>query len=205
MSGVEVAGLVLGALPLLLVGLQFYAEGIAVTKRYWKYREEVNSLLDDLEAENAVYQNSIEMLLLGVVDAVDVTEFLANPGDELWKAASFQRRLKKRLGTSYDPYLSTIIKLEKSAEKFKERLKLSDTGQPQISQPQAFEEHYKRLKFSLSKSDYLDLITTIRHANTVLHRLTFQRQNIGNQQCGEKISVPDFRNINERAQGSIQS
>lgn len=32
MSGVEVAGLVLGALPLSSAGLQFYAEGIAVTK-----------------------------------------------------------------------------------------------------------------------------------------------------------------------------
>lgn len=129
MSGVEVAGLVLGALPLLLAGLQFYAEGIAVTKRYWKYREEVNSLLNDLKAENAVYQNSIETLLLGVVDAKDVTEFLANPGGDLWKAASFERRLKQRLGTSYDPYLTTVLKLQRSAEKFNERLKLGDSGQ----------------------------------------------------------------------------
>jgi hypothetical protein len=129
MSGIEVAGLVLGALPLLLAGLQFYAEGIAVTKRYWKYREEVNSLLDDLKAENAVYQNSIETLLLGVVDAKDVTEFLANPGGELWMTASFERRLKKRLGTSYDPYLSTVLKLRTTAEKFKERLKLGNSGQ----------------------------------------------------------------------------
>jgi hypothetical protein len=217
MSGVEVAGLVLGALPLLLAGLQFYAEGIAVTKRYWKYREEVNSLLDDLKAENAVYQNSIETLLLGVVDAKDVTEFLANPGGELWKAASFEGRLKKRLGASYDPYLSIVTKLRTTAEKFKDRLKLGDSGQvcsrfrtcddradtlqPQFTQPQAFKEHYKRLRFSLSKSDYSDLITTIRHANTVLHRLTFQRQNIENQQRGEKSSIPDFQNINERAHG----
>ena len=82
MSGVEVASLVLGALPLLLAGLQFYAEGIAVTKRYWKYREEVNSLLDDLKAENAVYKNSIETLLLGVVDSKNAAGFLASPGGE---------------------------------------------------------------------------------------------------------------------------
>lgn len=129
MSGVEVAGLVLGALPLILAGLQFYGEGIAVTKRYWKYREEVNSLLDDLKAESAVYQNSIETLLLGVIDARDVTEFLANPGGELWKAPDFERKLRKRLGASYDPYLSTILKLRTIAEAFKARLKLSATGQ----------------------------------------------------------------------------
>jgi len=39
MSGIEVAGLVLGAIPLILAGLQFYGEGINVTKRYWKYKE----------------------------------------------------------------------------------------------------------------------------------------------------------------------
>jgi hypothetical protein len=73
--------------------------------------------------------------------------------------------------------------------------------QPQFSQPQAFKEHYKRLKFSLSKSDYADLINTIRYANTVLHRLTFQRQNIENQQHAERKSIPNFQSINERAHG----
>ncbi|KAF1926714.1 uncharacterized protein M421DRAFT_102150 [Didymella exigua CBS 183.55] len=201
MSGVEVAGLVLSAMPLLLAGLQLYAEGIAVTKRFWKYREEVNSLLDDLTAESAVYQNSIETLLLGVVEAKDVAEFLANPGGELWKTASFERKLKRRLDTSYESYLTTILKLQTTTEKFKERLRLGKSGQPQFSQPQAFKEHYKRLRFSLSKSDYADLINTIRHANTALHRLTFQRLHIENQQHAERISTPNFRSINERAQG----
>jgi hypothetical protein len=58
-SGVEAAGIVLGAIPLILAGLQFYAEGIGVTKRYWKYREEVNSLLVELRTENSIYINSI--------------------------------------------------------------------------------------------------------------------------------------------------
>lgn len=217
MSGVEVAGLVLGALPLLLAGLQFYSQGIAVTKRYWKYREEVNSLLSDLQAEYAVYQNSIETLLLGVVDAKDVMAFLADPGGKLWRTSSFERRLKQRLSTSYDPYLATVVRLQDAADAFKEKLKLDYAGQvcdclpwrrgvadilqPQFAQPQTFKVHYKRLKFSLNKRDYAELMIRIKNANTILHRLTFQRQNIESQQCATKISVPDFRNINERARG----
>ncbi len=42
-TGVETAGLVLGAIPLILAGLQFYVEGIDCTKRYWKYKECVNT------------------------------------------------------------------------------------------------------------------------------------------------------------------
>jgi hypothetical protein len=219
MSGVEVAGLVLGALPLLLAGLQLYAEGIAVTRRYGKYREEINSLLDDLKAEKSVYQNSIETLLLGIVDAKDVEEFIAHPGGELWKAPIFERKLRKRLGTSYNSYLDTILRLQTTAEKFRERLKLGSSGQvhcsfqalrystdvlqPEFSQPQAFKEHYKRLKFSLSKAGYSDLMVTIRHANTVLHRLTFQRQNIESQQRATRVTVPNFKRINDRAQNFL--
>lgn len=40
-TGVEAAGLVLGSIPLILAGLEFYAKGINVTKRYWKYKEYV--------------------------------------------------------------------------------------------------------------------------------------------------------------------
>ena len=78
---------------------------------------------------------------------------------------------------------------------------ITDVLQPQFSQPQAFKEHYKRLKFSLNKSDYVDLMNAIRHANTVLDRLIFQRLHIENQQRADRVSIPNFKNINERAQG----
>lgn len=130
-TGVEVAGLVLGSLPIVLAGLEFYARGIKVSKRFWRWREEVNGLVDELRAENAVYQNSIETLLLGVVDSKDVTEFLANPGGKLWMEATFERKLKRRLGTSYDPYLNTISRLRTAVEDFKKRLELGNLDQVQ--------------------------------------------------------------------------
>jgi hypothetical protein len=43
-TGIETAGLVLGSIPLILASLQFYAEGINVTKRYWKYKEFVSQM-----------------------------------------------------------------------------------------------------------------------------------------------------------------
>ncbi|UPX18480.1 uncharacterized protein EKO05_0008779 [Ascochyta rabiei] len=200
-TGIEIAGLVLGSLPLLLAGLEFYGKGIAVTKRYWRYGREVEMLVGELRGETAVYQNSIESLVLGVVDARDVAEFLADPGGELWAKVSFERKLRKRLGASYSPYLDTILRLRAAVEKFKERLRLGSSGQPQFSDENTFKENYKRLKFSLSKADYNDLMTTIRQANTVLNRLTVQRQNIEAQQRVDRSSIPNFQIINERAQG----
>jgi len=127
-TGIEVAGLILGSLPLLLAGLEFYGKGIAITRRYRKYSSEVEMLVGELKGEIAVYQNSIESLVLGVVHAKDVVEFLADPGGKLWTNASFERKLKTRLGPSYDPYLDTIRRLRIAVDKFKERLKLGSSG-----------------------------------------------------------------------------
>ncbi|KAJ8116694.1 hypothetical protein OPT61_g1932 [Boeremia exigua] len=218
MSGVEVAGLVLGAFPLLLAGLQFYAEGIEVKRRHGKYRAEIRSLLDDLKAENSLYRNNLATLLRGVVDAKDIDDFSADPGGKLWKAPDFDRKLRQRLGNSYEPYLHAIRKLQTTTNIFREQLKLGESGHvsdrvlrycqiitdilwPQFSEPQAFKEHYKRLKFSLRKADYADLMNTIRYANTILDRLTFQNQYIEGQQLAREGSIPNFQNINDRAQG----
>jgi hypothetical protein len=127
-SGVEAAGLVLGSIPLILAGLQFYAEGIGVTMRYWKYREEVNSLLVELRTENSLYINSINMLLNGVVKQKEIAIFLADPGGDCWKDPDFDSRLRKRLGTSYGPYLDSINHLVVITERYKDKLKLNSSG-----------------------------------------------------------------------------
>ncbi|KAJ4369654.1 hypothetical protein N0V83_005416 [Neocucurbitaria cava] len=202
MAGIEVAGLVLGAIPLILKGLQFYAEGIAVTKRYWKYKEEVNNILYELGAENTMYINTINMLLIGVVSRKEMTEFLADPGGVRWKEAKFDKKLRQRLDTSYDSYMESITHLMRMANKFKERLKLNSAGKPQFSDQSAFKEHYKRLRFSLKKSDYSDLMGKLRQANQSLYRLTTQTAYLEARQLSSKQdsqSIPNFRVIKDRA------
>jgi hypothetical protein len=108
MSGIEVAGLVLGAIPLILAGLEFYVKGIAVTRRYRRYEEELTSLLVELKTENTTYINSINILLVGVVPYMDMADFLANPCGDRWKDSTFDLKLRARLKSSYDSYINTI-------------------------------------------------------------------------------------------------
>ncbi|KAH8726119.1 hypothetical protein GQ44DRAFT_771685 [Phaeosphaeriaceae sp. PMI808] len=150
-TGIEAAGLVLGSIPLILASLQFYAEGIGVTVRYWKYREEVNSLVVELRAENSLYINTINMLLIGVVDNKDMAIFLAHPGGDQWKEPEFDQKIQRRLGNSYTSYIETIHQLTTTMERSQEQLKLK-SGKPQFTEKNAFKEHYRRLKFSLKKS-----------------------------------------------------
>ncbi|OAL55261.1 hypothetical protein IQ07DRAFT_160947 [Pyrenochaeta sp. DS3sAY3a] len=201
-TGIEAAGLVLAAIPLILAGLQFYAEGIVVTKRYWKYKEEVNSLLYELRAENTMYINCINILLFGVVSQKDMAEFLKDPGGSRWKEKKFDQDLQRRLGASYDTYMETVQQMIKTADKFKEKLKLDQSGKPQFNQLTSFKEHYKRLKFSLKKSDYAELVTRLRNANHALHRMTAQTAYIENHQLAPKTKreyIPNFRAIKNNA------
>ncbi|RYP33747.1 hypothetical protein DL767_004614 [Monosporascus sp. MG133] len=203
-TGVETAGLVLGSIPLVLAGLEFYAKGIAVTKRYLKYREQFQSLIRELRTENTICTNSINLLLVGVVNQKDMADFLADPRGDRWKEAKFDRRLKQRLGISYDSYMATIDELGKATEMFRERLKLDSSGKPQFTDEQMFKKYYKRLEFSIRKSDYDDLMATLRRANSSLHRLTTQSLSLENSQNSCKLDdepIKNFKAIHDRAQG----
>ncbi|RYP64022.1 hypothetical protein DL769_006802 [Monosporascus sp. CRB-8-3] len=203
-TGVETAGLVLGAIPLVLAGLEFYAKGIAVTKRCFKYREQFQNLIRELRTENTICTNSINLLLVGVVNQKDMADFLADPCGERWKEAKFDQRLKQRLGASYDSYMATIDELGKAAEIFRQRLKLSCSGKPQFTDEQMFKKYYKRLEFSIRKSDYDDLMATLRRANSSLHRLTTQSLSLESLQNSCKLDdqpIPNFNAIHDRAQG----
>ncbi|RYP46644.1 hypothetical protein DL768_007189 [Monosporascus sp. mg162] len=203
-TGVETAGLVLGSIPLVLAGLEFYAKGIAVTKRCLKYREQFQSLIRELRTENTICTNSINLLVVGVVNQKDMADFLADPCGDRWKEAKFDQRLKQRLGTSYDSYMATIDELCKAADIFRQRLKLDPSGRPQFTDEQMFKKYYKRLEFSIRKSDYDDLMATLRRANSSLHRLTTQSLSLENSRNFCKLddqAIKNFKAIHDRAQG----
>ena len=205
MSGIEVAGLVLGAIPLILAGLELYSNGISITKRYWRYREEFKSLVVELRCEHTMCVNSINMLLIGVMPAKEMAEFLVDPcNNDKWKGKKFDKRLRERLGPSYGSYMDTMAQINNTTNIFQQRLKLDSSGKPQFEDPKAFKEHYKRLKFSLDKKDYSDLMNKLRQSNSSLHRMTTQTISIQNLQSStkpERKSIPNFNAINEKAQG----
>ena len=67
MSGFEVAGVVLGSLPLIISALEHYAEGIATAKRFWRYKTELRSLILQVNTERGIFINTLEQLLTGIM------------------------------------------------------------------------------------------------------------------------------------------
>ncbi|KAJ4176730.1 hypothetical protein NW759_017507, partial [Fusarium solani] len=64
MSGFEIAGIVLGSIPLVISTLENYSAGLSTLQAMRKYRRELQSLIRDLETERIKLQNVCEKLLI---------------------------------------------------------------------------------------------------------------------------------------------
>ncbi|KAM3550099.1 hypothetical protein ARSEF4850_008513 [Beauveria asiatica] len=101
MSGIEVAGLVLGAFPLLISALEHGRDTAKVLEIFWKIRRE------NLEA----------LLLPLIVDDNEVQDLLKNPGGPRWQDPELEGRLKGRLPVkSYLLYLERISQIQEKVQ-----------------------------------------------------------------------------------------
>ena len=128
MSGVEIVGLVLGSIPLVISGLEHYAEGVATIKVMFRYPSEFKSLSRRLRVEQDIFRNIIELLLHDCVGDSLLTELLENVGGKSWSDPDVEKALQQKLQASYGVYIETVESLNKTLAEFKERLKLGDDG-----------------------------------------------------------------------------
>jgi hypothetical protein len=128
MSGLEVAGVVLGALPLVISALEHYAEGIHTAKRYWRYKLELKSLILSINTERGIFLNTLEQLLGGIVRIEHMTDFLSNPGGEAWKDADVHLQLQQRLRNAHRVYLGNVDGMNASLKQIMEKLALDTEG-----------------------------------------------------------------------------
>ncbi|EXJ71184.1 uncharacterized protein A1O5_06178 [Cladophialophora psammophila CBS 110553] len=114
MSGFEVAGLVLGAIPLLISGLEHYAEGVAVMKNMKQYDSVFADINSSFAVSIGIYTESCYNLLapLSLPDAQMKTLLMEEDGEKMqkaWKDIDLQQNLTKRLGPHCKTYLSFVV------------------------------------------------------------------------------------------------
>ncbi|KAF2822061.1 hypothetical protein CC86DRAFT_95126 [Ophiobolus disseminans] len=199
MSGLEVAGVVLGSLPLVISALEHYTNGIHTAKRYWRYKSELRSLILQIDTERGIFINTLEQLLSGLVRIEHMTEFLSNPGGEVWQDVDVQ--LKTRLRSAYEVYFGNVSGMARSLKRIREKLALDPgSGKPQFSDPSLFKQEYKRLQFSLRKSEYSEQLSDLRNHNQALTRLTQQSLELEPSRAETKTrSCPNFNALQSYA------
>ncbi|KAJ4244351.1 hypothetical protein NW762_014478 [Fusarium torreyae] len=175
MSGFEIAGAVLGSIPLVVSALENYKNGVRVIQRYRRYERELQSLIRNLETERVKLQNVCEKLLDGIVPPSRIDAMVENPGGDLWLKEETQREIRARLWKSWDVFQWTLSDIQTATEEINKKLGNGADASHLIlitwSDKSLASKELKRMSFALSRSEYADQLTTIKDGVSNLESL----------------------------------
>ncbi|KAK8109060.1 hypothetical protein PG984_014861 [Apiospora sp. TS-2023a] len=128
MSGIEVAGVVLGAFPLAIWALERY-QGVAKQMGFWyEIRSEYQRNSNALKFHRLLFERNLEQLLLPLVGNDDrLQDMISKPGGPVWKDAEIQKALETRLQKSYALYIAILGDMDRAMKELNQELAVEDT------------------------------------------------------------------------------
>ncbi|KAH8900845.1 hypothetical protein GQ53DRAFT_740699 [Thozetella sp. PMI_491] len=167
MSGIEVVGVVLQAIPVAIETLKKYNEAIGEVKRWIRYKKEAQSLIRTLENERLRLENAYEKLLIGIVPPSLIEAMIADPGGPLWKADDIQRKVRARLWRSHKRFEEVTNEICGAMSEFEAKI-------APLAEPGRRVSPFKRTSFTLSRADFAHEMETIKDGITSIEQMTMQ-------------------------------
>ncbi|KAJ5945168.1 hypothetical protein N7516_005336 [Penicillium verrucosum] len=203
----EAAGVALAILPLVINQLDNYVQGLETIKSFGarRYRRELESYSSSLGTQQAIFVNTLERALDGVVEYEDgLDELRNNPLGNLWKRKSLQTSLHEKLGRDFYPFNRMMIEVATLLEELSRKLGLDKNVSVNHRVDQStIKKEVKKFKDIFSKSIYLDLFARIDAANKILNTLVEQSDYRSTRQKQRISKRPLLRQ--KRAQKSARS
>ncbi|KAI1426686.1 hypothetical protein F5Y12DRAFT_783734 [Xylaria sp. FL1777] len=126
MSGFEVVGIVLGAIPLLISALEQYERGIKTIK-YIRHRHRakvIHSLVMALSTEQTILKNTCETLLGGIIDPKDMKPLLEDPFGPLWQDPDTKGLVERRLDHTLKDFKALVHSMKEAIGEIRSKLGL---------------------------------------------------------------------------------
>jgi hypothetical protein len=119
----ETAGLILTTIPLILAGLEKYAETLDTISlfRTGKYRRYLERYSSTLAAQQASLLNAIE-IVLGTEISKEGVDDLGHPKNNKRKDPSLQAELQSKLGRDYDAFVKVLSDANHTFQEIRDRL-----------------------------------------------------------------------------------
>jgi hypothetical protein len=112
MSGLEVAGLVVGIIPVLLKVVTCYQTTRAIFHSFASSSTGVQRLQTRFKTQESIFRNECRHILLMVIDDEQLSEMLEDTGCELWHDTHIDEQLKIRVGDNYDALKGTLKEIQ---------------------------------------------------------------------------------------------
>ena len=129
MSGIEVAGLVLGAFPIVISGLHHFIEGVETIKTWKRYQRELSRHSRSLEVQHSLLSNTIAKLFEDIVQSSDEFELLMrDPAGSFSRRPHYEEALRNRLDRSYDNFRAILDAILEDLQLAREELGIGEDG-----------------------------------------------------------------------------
>ena len=115
MSGLEVAGVVLGAVPLIVAALEHYKISKKLWDRFRKTAMHINELIEALDENHALIEASLNSLLqkAGSAEGVCIANDTMDYGSRL-RNKEIALDLQSFMGRLYKPYEKALLRCEQT-------------------------------------------------------------------------------------------
>ncbi|KAK3303683.1 uncharacterized protein B0T15DRAFT_540968 [Chaetomium strumarium] len=192
MSGIEVAGLVLGAFPIAIWALERYRDVARVMGFWYEIRLEYQRSISELKYHRLSFVRNLKQLLLPLVqDDAQLQRLINDPAGDSWKDVELQTALEWRLKDAYGLYLEILSEMQRVMQELNEELaieseavqsKVHETKGPKSKIPtatklrQSFDRSNRayqtfRVKFSLGAPRRTQLFADLQKHNDRLEKL----------------------------------
>lgn len=113
MSGIEIAGLVLGAFPLAISAMEHFEQSKNVARTFYRIRRVHRKTLGKVKDCQLKFRLNMKALLLPLlvddtVTKIEYEQLLANPGGAGWREEHVEEALAERLGECYERYIELL-------------------------------------------------------------------------------------------------
>ncbi|KAM6520176.1 hypothetical protein FALCPG4_013729 [Fusarium falciforme] len=102
MSGLEIAGIVLGGFPILIEAAKPLVRYLQGAERWWHFKRDFMTLVSTIEDESIAYSQNLELLLTPVdIDPEAKAILQEDSQSKLWHDPDIQAKLKGRVKSQY--------------------------------------------------------------------------------------------------------
>ncbi|KAL8725717.1 MAG: hypothetical protein Q9181_006305 [Wetmoreana brouardii] len=172
-TGVETAGLVLAALPLVISGLEHYNEGLKPLKDYVKYKIVIQELACGLKTQKILLRNTCRILLTDIVESEsEIACLLDDPKSDAWREEELAHQLQNRLQESYTIYTELVNGLSDTLGTLTSNIGLDHQGQPLWVDARSHKRYWKRFTTCLLRKEHEALLSRMARDNQSLRNLT---------------------------------
>ncbi|KAF2005194.1 hypothetical protein P154DRAFT_354315 [Amniculicola lignicola CBS 123094] len=175
MSGIEVAGLVFGIIPLLIETLKSYSKVSSSFHTFRHWSKEVKKLQIQLKVHHGIFCNECRLLLRLVEGEKGANDMMDDESDQRWKSKEVNERMSKVLKNNLELCQSIIEASKDTVDELNEELKRFEVFYDQKLEHESIKVAARRLrnaiKMTFDKSKYLESLSSLRDRNTELTQI----------------------------------